>query len=285
MKERIDRLLGYLEWSAFRASRRLRKYMHDPKLFFMHIPKTGGTSIKHGLYRDRKSWYDGHVDASKTRKVIRSIASTNSSRERYFSELFKLRQSLAARKLASEKPIITGHVPIINKFFSECSEYKFITVIRDPVERWMSDYRYSYSIGGLDSFFDGQVPEHPANGIKRALKSKSGKFQRNIYKVYFSGFGWGVSSPFTKDSKREAIKNIKKIDRVFLTEEMEMVKVYIEKNGIQMDLKSKNETESEDKKGEELKEEMEKDSVREEIKHALREDIEVYEAAREKALS
>ncbi len=285
MKERIDRLLGYLEWSAFRASRRLRKYMHDPKLFFMHIPKTGGTSIKHGLYRDRKSWYDGHVDASKTRKVIRSIASTNSSRERYFSELFKLRQSLAARKLASEKPIITGHVPIINKFFSECSEYKFITVIRDPVERWMSDYRYSYSIGGLDSFFDGQVPEHPANGIKRALKSKSGKFQRNIYKVYFSEFGWGGVKSVHKRFQKRGHKKHKKIDRVFLTEEMEMVKVYIEKNGIQMDLKSKNETESEDKKGEELKEEMEKDSVREEIKHALREDIEVYEAAREKALS
>jgi hypothetical protein len=260
--------------------------MHDPKLFFMHIPKTGGTSIKNGLYRDRKSWYDGHVDASKTRKTIKSLISDNSNRENYFSELFKLRQSLAARKLESGKPIITGHVPIANKFFSEYSEYKFITVVRNPVERWISDYRYSYSIGGLNSFFDGQTPKHPANGIERALKSESGKFGRKLYTIYFSGFGWGVSSPFAEDSKKKAIKNIKRMDEILLTEKMYNVKSYLnEKNKVRMDLKVKNETESEDKKGKELKEEMERDSVREEIKHALREDIEVYEAAREKALS
>jgi hypothetical protein len=93
-------------------------------------------------------------------------------------------------------------VPIVNKFFSECDKYKFITVVRDPVERWVSDYRYSYSIDGLNSFFDGQVPEHPANGIERALKSKSGKFQRKIYKVYSLRFGWGAS-PFAEDSKKK----------------------------------------------------------------------------------
>jgi hypothetical protein len=84
----------------------------------MHIPKTGGTSVKNMLRKNRKSWYDGHVDAKKTRNMIKSVSGREIDREDFLEELFKLRQKLAASYLSSQKPIIYGHIHINSKILS-----------------------------------------------------------------------------------------------------------------------------------------------------------------------
>jgi hypothetical protein len=67
----------------------------------------------------------------------------------------------------------------------------------------------------MGSFFDKEPPNHPINGIERALTSDSGKFQKNIYAIYFSGYGW---EPIDENSKTKAKNNIKSIDKIILTE-------------------------------------------------------------------
>ncbi len=237
IKRRVEQLLGYIEWSTFRASRRIREAMHNPRLFFMHIPKTGGTSVKNMLRKNRKSWYDGHVDAKKTRNMIRSVSGHEIGRENFFEELFKLRQELAASHLSSQKPIISGHIPLNREILAKFSDYSFFTVIKNPVKRWISNYRFSYSISGMESFFDKEPPDHPADGIKRALTSDSVKFQRNIYTIYFSGYGW---EPLDESLKTKAKDNIKSIDKIFLTEKMSEVEKYIRnKSFINEEIKEK----------------------------------------------
>ncbi|WP_262922319.1 sulfotransferase family protein [Salinibacter ruber] len=211
--------------------------MHNPRLFFMHIPKTGGTSVKNMLRKNRKSWYDGHVDAKKTRNMIRSVSGHEIGRENFFEELFKLRQELAASHLSSQKPIISGHIPLNREILAKFSDYSFFTVIKNPVKRWISNYRFSYSISGMESFFDKEPPDHPADGIKRALTSDSVKFQRNIYTIYFSGYGW---EPLDESLKTKAKDNIKSIDKIFLTEKMSEVEKYIRnKSFINEEIKEK----------------------------------------------
>lgn len=204
-------------------------------------------------------------------------------REDFFEELFKLRQALAASYLSSRKPIISGHIPLNREILSKFSDYSFFTVIRNPVKRWISDYRFSYSISGMGSFFDKEPPDHPIDGIKRALTSDSGRFQRNIYTIYFSGYGW---EPLDESSKTKAKNNMKSIDKIFLTENMSEAEKYIRKNSfINEEVKEEKKTKEKDKKGEELKEELEKNCVQAKIRDALDSDSEIYEAARELSVS
>jgi hypothetical protein len=45
----LRRGAGYASQLLEKVSRKLKKYAENPKLFFMHIPKTGGTSVKNAF--------------------------------------------------------------------------------------------------------------------------------------------------------------------------------------------------------------------------------------------
>jgi len=110
------------------------------KLFFMHIPKCGGTSIKSGLRKSMKGVggvfsLDNHAS-----KRAYDINPENES-------LFGLRNKLAMYALGSNHyQLVMGHTIFSDRLYEEFKdECEFFTIVRDPVKRFISHYTFNKS--------------------------------------------------------------------------------------------------------------------------------------------
>ncbi|MCS4159589.1 sulfotransferase family protein [Salinibacter ruber] len=147
----------------------------------------------------------GRIDAKETNGMMEAAAGENLSSDVYLGEVFTLRQSIAVRHMKKGRPVVMGHVPVTKNMTESFPEYDFFTVVRDPVERWISEYRFGYEIGSLDRFIGHEPPEHPVDGVEATLNSEEGgKYSRHICTCYFSGFGW------QPEFRGESPKNSKK---------------------------------------------------------------------------
>ena len=89
-------------------------------IIFTHIPRTGG-------------------------KTIDNLLQNN------FSNGMTLyhRQYINPLIVRKEYDFIAGHIPYgIHKYFPDCNDFKYITFMRDPIERWISVFnKFSYDKG------------------------------------------------------------------------------------------------------------------------------------------
>jgi hypothetical protein len=122
-------------------------------VFFVHVPKTGGTSFRKGLellFTPRRTYYDYGKDSKVTSDII--------LRNKYNDEdLYSLVYSQINHK---KKSLISGHLDILDYAYLVKPE-NIITLFRDPVQRVISNYehmkRNGSFIGTLEAFvLDGR---------------------------------------------------------------------------------------------------------------------------------
>ena len=119
------------------------------KLCFIHIPKCAGTSVVVALrqqyqHTTRVESFDhgaGYHALRHTRKTWDA--------EEWQIEWFKYRQLSLHNKFNLKPELIYGHMPFFSDLKLLFSEYKFITVLRDPVERFISNYIYDKTGPGV----------------------------------------------------------------------------------------------------------------------------------------
>ncbi len=287
MSHALKKGAGYASKLLEKVSRKLKEYAENPKLFFMHIPKTGGTSVKNAFRKIGGMSMKGRIDAKETNGMMEAAAGENLSSDIYLREVFKLRQSIAVRHMRKGRPVVMGHVPVTKNMIESFPEYDFFTVVRDPVDRWISEYRFGYEIGSLDSFIGHEPPEHPVEGVEMALNSEEGgKYSRNIYTCYLSGFGWQPDFRGRK-ARKIAKSNIRNFKTVFETENLKNIEKYIrEEKKVKFKLEEKkNVTDEKEEKSIELKNYLNRSEVRDKIKKKLKKDTEIYRRAKQNSYS
>ncbi len=161
---------------------------------FMHIPKSGGTSLSEALHASIPlNQHIGVIQSIPTRRVAGvvfagvddpTVVHEDAPR---CEELFKMRELQLMTFMAHEDALIYGHFLFSQRAHEAFGHaYKYVTVLRDPMRRIISNYRASC----FGNYFTGSIDEY--------LDSDVGRRQAQVNLRYFSGI---AEIPHGKESE------------------------------------------------------------------------------------
>lgn len=137
---------------------------------FMHVPKSGGSSVNEALHA--LAPFDRHImttPAIPTRRAmavfLRGVDDENAIHEDgpNSEPLFAFREQMMLTGMAHDDILIHGHFLFSEKGFKTFPNYRWITMLRDPVQRVISNFKDARRAG----FYSGTMDEYIASGIAR----------------------------------------------------------------------------------------------------------------------
>ena len=155
---------------------RSRRLSSIPRICFIHVPKCAGVSVASTIGQqysviDRTLFKTFSLNGRSCAKAGEAIGSTRRD----------VRERVVAYMLAEDKYIFaTGHFhcpPSLVTAFKD--DWKFTTVLRHPVERWISGYVYDRH---KSSSLQGKVDV----SVEAFLESERGRYSGMTYLAYFS---------------------------------------------------------------------------------------------------
>jgi hypothetical protein len=193
------------------------------KMFYVHIPKCGGTSIKKAILNGYKGRPVFNLDPHASKLVADEFCEEES--------LFSLRNKLVLYALTSNKYwFVGGHTVLTESVVNHCkinkTDYKFVTLLRDPVERYLSHFFFNQNKSSKHYKINDDFSEF--------LKTKHAKEFGKYYVRYFSGLN--------NTSVEKAIDNLKYFDVIgFLDDIPTFEKNILEHTGLELSISQENE--------------------------------------------
>lgn len=193
------------------TGRRLRQGLLGHRVVFHHVPKCAGTSVSRAL-RIRYALSEASIAAPATVDIVRARSSyENGTFEQRLNELRQLRTSLLHYFLWKDYYFVGGHVPFSSTVHAAFrSTYKFITVLRAPEDRFISQYFFNLN------------REHHAKvtlPLEEYLETPDAWVTANRYTEYFSGDEALKVGPGCEQVTK-AIQNLQAFDLVGFTDRM-----------------------------------------------------------------
>lgn len=151
-----------------------------PKLIFIHIPKTAGSSVSSALGRlYRFSRF--HVKASSSWRVAERVLDRQKDKMAFETRLHQFRSDLLVYAAENGARFLSGHVWYTEQLRSlQLDGYQVLTCLRDPVDRFLSHYLYNR--------YNERDHTHTTLDFESFLKTERAKHFGTIYLKYIGGY-------------------------------------------------------------------------------------------------
>ena len=209
------------------TARTVNLWMRSPeKIFYLHIPKCGGTSVTNAIqacyykwsFSDTLNFFSLDGSASwKTTEILNNIElSSNIVNDK---TVMNLREELLIYYMSQRHiEYIGGHFGFSLKAYQQFHhEYAFITILRNPVKRWISSYLYN-------RYRQPQKYRQINMNFQDYLESDFGKSQGYEYAKFLGGNDTGENF-LNRAAIDRAKKNLHKFRLIGFLEDMDSFKV------------------------------------------------------------
>jgi hypothetical protein len=195
------------------------------RVVFHHVPKCGGTSVGRA-FRRRYLLSQGTVKPESSFHAFK-VFTKRSDREKMLVDVLDLREQMMLYLLFEDIRCVSLHVRFSNSAYDIFQEkYKFITMLREPVSRYLSHFFWSYGKPHAHARIEESIDEF----IQRERAYRMGA----IYSEFFSGLSKETNFRST-DAIQAAIQNLKKFDVVGRLDDLNVFTIEVKSTlGVQL---------------------------------------------------
>lgn len=152
--------MSLLDWVKANRKNVLDWWIPQPVVFH-HVPKCGGTSVGRAL-RKRYVLSQSGIERDPGFDMVRALYGERSSSE-VWSDVCRFREEFLIYQLYCGTRCVSAHVTFSRKAYDMFHQrYKFITVLREPVSRFISNYRHMIRRGRMDLSLREYLETHKA---------------------------------------------------------------------------------------------------------------------------